>query len=151
MFLCSSLYFFNNKDVYDMTNWYRSVHYKTYKECMSAYYRINIYIRSQSEVITSTPWLFGVPFHVGFEFEKHLKKNVIIATFSMYLLDANCSLPLIILDVLFTSIVDILCFWCCIFSSVWCKPCNTRGLQPDPRKYFGTRRARVGFRSMFNG
>ncbi len=50
------------KDVYYMTSKYRSVHYKTYKECMSAYYRIKIHFRSQSEVITSTK--------VGLEFEK---------------------------------------------------------------------------------
>ncbi len=32
------------------------------EECMSAYYRIKIHFRSQSEIITSTQW-----FKVGFE------------------------------------------------------------------------------------
>ncbi len=40
----------------------RSVHYKTYKECMSAYNWIKIHFRPQSEVFKSTQWWFKAGF-----------------------------------------------------------------------------------------
>ncbi len=89
---------------------------------MSAYYRIKIYFKSQSEVIISNPWLFKV----GFEFEKSLKKTLIIA----YIFNVPAWCTSNYFRHIIVSIMDISCFWS-ILSSGWCQPHKIHMIQEE--------------------